>query len=91
MDPKWIQNRVKSGKPPKMASRWLPGPLGYEGLVDFQRFLGPPWELKNHQKSIFCEKGCAKKRFLSIVAAHADFLNFLVDFVCFFHEKTMEN
>ena len=63
MHQKWSQNREKCAESPKVATRWLPRPLYPEGLVDFQQFLGPPWEPKNHQKSTFSQKSRPRKRF----------------------------
>merc|ERR1712139_324927 len=43
MELKWSQNGKKGVHLYKMVSRWLPGPISSEGLVDFCPFLGPLW------------------------------------------------
>ena len=84
MHAKWSQNREKIIQLPKLAPggahEWLPSMK----VAPLDTFLDPPWDPKNHQKSIFREKGCSKERFSinfcskSVFSCFCD--RFLVDF-----------
>ena len=80
MHQKWSQNREKCAESPKVATRWLPRPLFPSSPVDFEQFLGPPWEPKNQQKSIFSPKSRPRDRFFIDFCCECRFSRFQVDF-----------
>ena len=63
MDPKWIQNREKGVQMTKMAQDGAHEWSGPMMVQPWDTFLGPPWEPKNHQKSIFSQKSRPRERF----------------------------
>ena len=84
MNQKWSQNRKKCAESPKVATRWLPRPSHSMMVHPRGTFLGPPWEAKNHQKSIFSQQSRPRERFFIDFCCECRFPRFfdgfLVDF-----------
>ena len=75
MEPKWSQNGKKGVQLHKMVPGWRPGPIPYEGLVDFWQFLGPLWNPKIAPKRDLGRKWSHQNRLF------IDFCAFSVSFV----------
>ena len=89
MDPKWSQNGKKGVQPHKMIPRWLPGPIPYEGLVDFELFLDPFGAPKSTQNATLAENGVTGNGVLSIFLLFLFYLIYLRDFSPIFDRKSM--
>ena len=86
IDPKWqeILQITQSGYQMAPKTPWI------NEWHPFWLILGPLWDHKVEQKSVFCENGCSKERLFTGFVANAVVLDFLVDFWSIFDEISMQ-